>query len=189
MNVSWCRKCWIWGMYYEETLQTKWCGMLGIKYWTFTELLHLKYTGDCLFCVILWSTTFVPGGSGLCSKTLNALWIYLLHLLDNLVFATTAFCRSDLFIVVCFPSSLMSCITLIIFQFIIMKRTHFMYIMTLSCLLTLWVWSGWILILVQMNQQVNYEGYFKCPVKEFLLEKHLSVMLSLNNFFLQYKEK
>lgn len=158
----------------------------SIKPWLNLSLLYLKYTGECLFCNSVRYN--ICRGSGLYSKTLKSLWVYLLHLFENFFFATTAFCRSALFIVVCFPSSLMSCITLIIFQFIIMKRTHFMYIMTLSCLLTLWVWSGWILILVQMNQQVNYKGYSQCPVKEFLLEKCVSVMLPLNNFFLQYKE-
>lgn len=158
----------------------------SIEPWLNLSLLYLKYTGECLFCVILWGTTFVEGLASIVK--LWSLCEFTFYISLRIFFVTTAFCRSDLFIVVGFPSSLMSCITLIIFQFIIMKRTHFMYIMTLSCLLTLWVWSGWILILVQMNQQVNYKGYSQCPVKEFLLEKHVSVVLPLNNFFLQYKE-
>lgn len=86
----------------------------SIKPWLNLSLLYLKYTGECLFCNSVRYN--ICRGSGLYSKTPKSLWIYLLHLFENFFFATTAFCRSALFIVVCFPSSLMSCITLINFS-------------------------------------------------------------------------
>lgn len=69
-----------------------------------------------------------------------------------------------------------------LFQFIITKKTHFTYIMISSCLLILWVWSGWILIPTLRNHQVNHKGYCNCPIKVFVLEKYVNVMLLLSSF-------